>query len=293
MNKARSTAKAHEDAAKQEEQALRKGQTLRNEIEMWRIKAAKQAQADVRQDLAQEMTLLGVQEKGNNAELQELRSQQKAMNDLAVSEQRRTQLSLQYLQLLDEIDGVERRQAALARSAGPGSSNTITQTNQLTDARERQITVTQELRAVEAAFAPALAGELGPLESLTQQAGDLAGEFAEMISGTKLAAEVRGAFDVALAAEHLGGTFIASGGADAKELMASIQYGLAAAEMFQAAGRGGGGRSGGGGGGGSTQSRYGAGGSGGGGGSHRAAAAAGRGGGHRSFGTNTALLWVR
>jgi uncharacterized membrane protein YgcG len=209
------------------------------------IKIEKQAQGEVRQDLALSIAQNGVLSDGNGAY------------------ETRNRLELTYLHLLEEIDGVQQRQAALARSAGPGSSNTITQTNQLTEARQRQITVTQELRAVEAAFSQALAGELGPLESLTQQAADAAGEFAQMIGGTKAAAEVRGAFDAALSIEHMA-AFIASHGTDFAELMSSIQYGLASAEMFGVAGRGGS-RSSSGGGGGGTQSSYGRGGGGGGG----------------------------
>lgn len=123
------------------------------------------------------------------------------------------------------------------------------------------ITITEELRAVEAAFTQALRGELGPLESLTQSAAGITEQFASTILGTKAVAEIKGAFDAALSVEYMA-QFIGSMGTDIAALGASLQYCLAAADMFKVAGGGGGGRSSGGAysGSGGSQSSYGRGG---------------------------------
>ena len=72
--------------------------------------------------------------------------------------------------------------------------------------------------------------------------------FAALIGGTKAVAYVKGTYDAALAAEYLA-QFIASWGTDVAAGLAAAQYGIAAAEMFKAAGRGSGGGAGGSGGG--------------------------------------------
>jgi hypothetical protein len=75
---------------------------------------------------------------------------------------------------------------------------------------------------------------------------------------------VKGAYDAALAIEYVA-QFIASYGTDVDALLASVQYGLAAEEMFKVAGGGGGGsKASRGGAAGGSQSSYGRGGGGGG-----------------------------
>jgi hypothetical protein len=203
-------------------------------------------------------------EQANERAAEEKADQQKIKDQEAINRE-----SLQYLSILDDISGVQQRQTQVFRNAGIDQINSEARaTEHLSLARKMQVGITQDLHQVEDAFTQALHGEMGALEDLTQQAGDIAGEFAQMIGGTKLAAEVKGAFDAAMAIEKMA-EFIASGGTDAKALLASVQYGLASAEMFKVAGGGGGARAGGGGGGGGgTQSSYGrSGGSGGGSGS--------------------------
>jgi hypothetical protein len=93
---------------------------------------------------------------------------------------------------------------------------------------------------------------------MTLAAGGIGEQFAQVIGGTKATAGVKGAFDAALSIEYLA-QFIASWGSDTAAGLASVQYGLAAAEMFKVAG-GGGGASRGGGASGGTSSSYGRGG---------------------------------
>jgi hypothetical protein len=183
---------------------------------------------------------------------------------LAQSNERTRQADI-FLQnlIIDEIFQTEvmQQQAALSRTAAPSVfiDNEVTSVKHLSAARKELIGITQDLRQVEDAFKNALKGEMSGLESLTQSAVGIGEQFAQMIGGTKAAAEVKGAFDAALSIEYMA-QFIGSWGTDMAALGASIQYGLAATEMFRVAGGGSRGASGGGGGGG-TQSSYGRGGS--------------------------------
>jgi hypothetical protein len=177
------------------------------------------------------------------------------LNQQAQAQQFINRSTQEYLQTLDQIYGVEARQAAMARGAGVSQLNSQMEgTKHLSLARKELIGITQDLHQVEDAFSQAMKGDASALESMTQSAGDIAGNFAQMIGGTKAAAGVKGAFDAALSIEYMA-QFIGSMGTDVNALLASVQYGLAAAEMFKVAGSGGGSRASGGGGG--SQSNYG------------------------------------
>ena len=65
----------------------------------------------------------------------------------------------------------------------------------------------------------------------TAQLEEIGSEIGELIGNTKIAAEIKGAFDAALSIEYLA-KFIGSGATDGSALLASIKYGLASAEMF-------------------------------------------------------------
>jgi hypothetical protein len=160
-----------------------------------------------------------------------------ALEKQAKDQQYLNQLDLQFLNILDQITGVEQRQAALARTANSVIGEETTQTKHLSAARKELIGITQDLHQVESLFTEAMHGEMDGLINVTQRVGDLGAEFAGLIGGTKAAAEVRGAFDVALAAENLG-KFIGSWGTDVAAGEAAAQYGIAAADMFKVAGRG-------------------------------------------------------
>jgi hypothetical protein len=176
---------------------------------------------------------------------------------------------LQFLNVLDDINGAMQKQAALARSAGPQGmqiDQQITAVKHLSLAQKELIGITQDLRKVEDAFSEAMKGDFSALESMTQSVGQIGEQFAQAIGGTKAAAAVKGAYDAALAIEYMA-QFIASYGTDVDALLASVQYGLAAEEMFKVAGGGGGSKASRGGGAGGSQSTYGRSGGGGRGGS--------------------------
>jgi hypothetical protein len=82
------------------------------------------------------------------------------------------------------------------------------------------------------------------MTTMTENAQIIGNEIAGMIHNTKAAADIKGAFDAALSVEYMA-KYIASYFTDTSALMASIQYGLAAGEMFAVAGHSG--KSGGGG----------------------------------------------
>jgi hypothetical protein len=115
----------------------------------------------------------------------------------------------------------------------------IERTVHLSAARKELIGITQSLREVEDAFAKAIHGETDALMGMTQSAAGIGEQIAMLVGSKKAEAEVRGAFDVAMSIEEMA-KFIASWGTDTAALAASVQYGLAAAEMFKVAGAGGG-----------------------------------------------------
>jgi hypothetical protein len=164
--------------------------------------------------------------------------------DIAATEKRAqdqrylNQVDIQFLNILDEITGVEQRQMQVARSAAPAIAEATTQTKHLSDARKELIGITQSLRQVESMFTDALHGETDALSSATEQMGEIGDEIGALVGNTKVAAEIKGGFDTALAVEYMA-KFVGSYGTDGAALAASVKYGLAAAEMFKVAGRSG------------------------------------------------------
>lgn len=158
--------------------------------------------------------------------------------------------AIAFLGILRQIDGEQQAAAQLHRSGIIAELQTEgNQTKHLSAARKELIGITQTLKNTEMEFQQALHNEMSALEDTTQNVEGIAEQFAAIIGGTKAAAEVKGAFDAALSIEYFA-QFIASYGTDTDALMASVQYGLAAAEMFKVSGGGGGGGSSAGGGGG-------------------------------------------
>lgn len=120
----------------------------------------------------------------------------------------------------------------------PAIEKEATATKHLSAARRELIGITQTLHQLEGNFSDAMHGEMTALEKMTDTAGDIGAQFAGLIGGTRASAAVKGAFDAALSIEYLA-QFIASWGTDTAAGLASVQYGLAAAEMFKVAGTGG------------------------------------------------------
>jgi len=73
-------------------------------------------------------------------------------------------------------------------------------------------------------------------ESQEAEGGEIVDEIATLVGNTKTAAEIRGAYDAALAIEWWA-KFIASYGTDAHAGLTAVKYSLAAAEMFEVAGK--------------------------------------------------------
>ena len=180
----------------------------------------------------------------------------------ATAQNNMAKADLDFALRLEQYGVVEQRQTQNLGQLAPKTEAATTQTKKLSAARKELIGISQTLHHVETFFVSALHAEMGGLESLTQSAAGIGEQFADVISGTKAAAEVKGAFDAALAVEYMA-QFIGSWGTDTDALLASAQYGLASAQMFKVAGSGGGSSASRGGGGGGTQSRYGRGGGGG------------------------------
>jgi len=76
-------------------------------------------------------------------------------------------------------------------------------------------------------------------EEIEGEAAGLGEAVAGLINSKKMEAEVEGAFDVAKSIECMA-KFIDSGGTDAAALLASVKYGVSAAEFFKVAGKSGG-----------------------------------------------------
>jgi hypothetical protein len=171
----------------------------------------------------------------------ELLKAAKAYNDSLIVSAERTAQADRFLQnlIIDEIRETETLQqnAMMARTAAPQIEVQATATRHLSAARKELLGITQDLHHVEDMFHQASKGEVDALIDATQRVGDLGGEFAGLIGGTKAAAEVRGGMDVALSIEN-GAKFVESWGTDVAALEASAQYAMAAGEMFKVAGRG-------------------------------------------------------
>lgn len=161
--------------------------------------------------------------------------------------QTRNKLDLEYMQLLDQLSGREQQQIDMARSLGEMMKSGADATVHLTAVTKELLRIKQALREEEEKDSDEDSDEdsdqnrLGAVEKVTQKVGDMASQFVGMIAGTKAAAEVKGAFDAAMAVEEMA-QFIASWGTDFAALEASVQYGLAAEQMFKVAGGGGSGR---------------------------------------------------
>jgi hypothetical protein len=76
-------------------------------------------------------------------------------------------------------------------------------------------------------------------EEVESEAAGLGEAVAGLVKSKKMQAEVEGAFDVAKSIECMA-KFIDSGGTDAAALLASVKYGVSAAEFFKVAGKSGG-----------------------------------------------------
>ncbi len=234
---AKQEAKEEAEYIRQALEGFNKEDDLLREQAMWRIKAGQEAAKVMAADSA-------------------------AIEKQAQDQQYLNQLDLQFLNILDQITGVEQRQAQIARTAAPAIGDVTAQTKHLSIARKELIGVTQDLHQLEDLFTDALHGEMDGLIDATQQMGEIGDEIGELIGNTKIAAEIKGGFDAALSIEYLA-KFIASYGTDASAGLASLKYGLAAAEMFKVAGKSGhsagagGGGMGGGGGYGSRDAGYG------------------------------------
>jgi hypothetical protein len=210
-------------APKKEEQA-RAYNILLEQRSKWMISAEAEIRKDLAADLAAQDKQVKVQQTLNKAQFESIA-------------------------IMESIFGTERSYAGELAILAPRVEAITTSTKHLTTARKELIGITQQLHQIEQAFVQAEKGEMDAMIAMTQQAADIGGEIASLVGSTKVAAEIRGAIDAAFAVEYMA-KYIASYGTDGSALMASIQYGLASAEMFKVAGRGGGVRPSGGGGGG-------------------------------------------
>jgi hypothetical protein len=111
----------------------------------------------------------------------------------------------------------------------------------LSAAHKELIGMKQTLRHVSEMLRKALEDEGQAMLAATSRMGGIGEQIAQLVGGKRAEADVRGGFDAAMSIEEMA-VFLASWGTDTAALAASVEYGLAAAEMFKVAGRGGGSR---------------------------------------------------
>ena len=145
---------------------------------------------------------------------------------------------IQFLGTLTQVTNQEQKQHDLAAQAGVDQmASQANATKHLSAARKELTGVTQLLHNVETGFSAALHGDMAAQLKAADAMGKIGDDVAVLIGNTKLAADIRGAIDAAFAIEYMA-KYIASPW-DGNALAASIQYGLASAEMFKVAGSGG------------------------------------------------------
>jgi hypothetical protein len=220
-HEAEETARAIEQATRAHEQAVR----------------AAEAHAKAEEHLAESIQKETI--RGAHEAAKAIQEQLKEEIKEAEVEERIAKIRAQGIADFERYTMDERNYHAMLVTLLPPITEATTKTEHLSAARKELIGVTQSLQHVEDAFKHALDEENNALVGMTSSLGDIGGQLAMLIGGKKAEAEVRGAFDAAMAIEEMA-IFIASWGTDTAALMASIQYGLASAEMFKVAGRSGG-----------------------------------------------------
>jgi hypothetical protein len=135
-------------------------------------------------------------------------------------------------------------------------ANQIAKANGVDLANQKLVVGLKQLKDIQDAFSKSAEDGAQAVIDQTQALGGLAGEVAEDVAGRKIAAEVHGGFDAAMASEEMA-KFIASGFTDGTALAASLKYTTSAIAMFSVAGKGSAGTEAGGGGGGGSASRVG------------------------------------
>ncbi len=204
---------------------------------------------------------------------------QKAQDETAASAIRAANAELKFALSLEQLGIVAQRDLSILRQLAPTIEYTNVALEEASAARRAYTEVSAQFSAAVEAEKEAISQDyVGAVEGVLEG-------MAMLIGGTKAMAYVKGTYDAALSAEYLA-QFIASWGTDVAAGLASAKYGIAAAEMFKAAGHGsysgGGGGGGGGGYGGQPSARassYGREGGGGGGGEAGPGSGGGRGGG--------------
>jgi hypothetical protein len=161
-------------------------------------------------------------QRDTDVKVRELQSLRDRLLALATTEAQRTAITKQ----------AETTQAGIVKESEKEKQEAISKTK-------------QEIQDQANAFAQATHSEKEAVDSLLDSLKGVGDQAAELIKSKKAQAYVEGAFDVAKAIEEMA-IFIASGGTDANALLASVKYGLAAAEYFKVAGRGSAGTTGGG-----------------------------------------------
>jgi hypothetical protein len=202
-------------------------------------KAARAAQAHAKAEERLVQFIDKERIKGAHEIVKLLEEQQKQEIKEAEVEERLAKIRAQGMADFERYTMDETNYHATLLTLVPPITELTTKTVHLSAARKELTGVTQSVHEVEDAFAKALHGETEALVSMTASAAGIGEQVAALIGGKRAEAEVRGAFDIAMSIEEMA-HFIASWGTDTAALMASVQYGLAGAEMFKVAGRGGG-----------------------------------------------------
>jgi hypothetical protein len=150
---------------------------------------------------------------------------------------RRAKADLEFTLNLEKLGVVEQKNLSNLKQYTPAAHTATTATKHMSDAHKVLIGVDQELKKVKEALSAALHGETDAMIAGTNALSGIVDNLTALIGNTKASAEIRGAYDAALAIEWWA-RFAASYGTDAQAAVTATEYTLAAAEMFKVAGSG-------------------------------------------------------
>jgi hypothetical protein len=216
---------AVEEARREEEAKQRAAVAIRRLTEELRKQGEEQTRNAERLGKETAKEIADIERIGNEEEKRALRGKAAARqriedeHEAAVALiQEREQEAQVVAMLAGDYKGMADAAVAAYKAMGQASANYLKQLQDLTQAEKQEASAKQQ--------------------SLQEQAGAIVEQIAELTHNVKLGAEIRGGYDAALAIEWWA-RFIASYGTDAHAALTAVQYSLAAAEMFEVAGRSG------------------------------------------------------
>jgi hypothetical protein len=155
--------------------------------------------------------------------------------EMAASAVKAAQDELKFTLQLEQFGIVSERDLSSLKQYAPVMNAATTATKHLSAARKELIGISQEATQVEDALKEATQGQTDAIIAGTNALSGIVDNITQLMGNTKASAEIRGAYDAALAIEWWA-RFIASYGTDAQAALTATEYSLAAAEMFKVAG---------------------------------------------------------